>query len=127
MIVLIFVPFPHQPAKTTDINKPERNYWWWFIYTIWSVSCIIVTILSLIFLVTDYFAVCRSVNDFHENEVDKDKSVKGSFTQLKSNSKWSNQQQTKENVVNCQRDRRNKTNKEITEHNSTQKDEYCLR
>lgn len=67
-----------------------------------------------------------SVNDFHENEADKDKSVKGSFTQLKSNSKWSNQQ-TKENVVNCQRDRRNKTNKEITEHNSTQKDEYCLR
>lgn len=71
-------------------------------------------------------AVCRSVNDFHENEVDKDKSVKGSFTQLKSNSKWSNQQ-TKENVVNCQRDRRNKTNKEITEQNSSQKDDYCLR
>jgi len=65
-----------------------------------------------------------SVNDFDENEAEKDKSSKS--YQIKSNSKWSNHQ-AKENAVNCQRERKNKANKENTEHNTTQKDDYCQR
>ncbi|CAB3379015.1 Hypothetical predicted protein [Cloeon dipterum] len=66
-----------------------------------------------------------SINDFDENEVDKDKSSKGS---LKSNSaKWS---QVKENSVNSQRERKNKANREspTSETNSIpQKDEHSIR
>lgn len=67
----------------------------------------------------------RSINDYDENEAEKDKSSK-SYVQLKSNSKWSNHQ-AKENAVNSQRERKNKANKENTENNTTQKDEYCQR
>jgi hypothetical protein len=73
----------------------------------------------------EYLEKPGSVNDFDENEVDKDKSSKGS---LKSNSaKWS---QVKENAVNSQRERKNKANREspISETNSIpQKDEHSLR
>lgn len=67
----------------------------------------------------------RSVNDFDENEAEKDKSSK-SYVQLKQNSKWSNHQ-AKENAVNCQRERKNKANKENTEQHNSHKDEYCQR
>jgi hypothetical protein len=73
----------------------------------------------------NFFISCySSVNDFDENEAEKDKSSKS--YQIKSNSKWSNHQ-AKENAVNCQRERKNKANKENSEHNTTQKDDYCLR
>ena len=72
--------------------------------------------------------LCRSVNDFDENEVEKDKSVKGSVQSLKSNSssKWSNNQ-TRENTVNTQRERKNKANRENAENANHHKDEYCIR
>lgn len=73
----------------------------------------------------DYLEKSGSVNDFDENEVDKDKSSKGS---LKSNSaKWS---QVKENSVNSQRERKNKANREspIAEAPPVpQKDEHSIR
>ncbi|XP_059472046.1 macoilin isoform X2 [Neocloeon triangulifer] len=73
----------------------------------------------------DYMEKPGSINDFDENEVDKDKSSKGS---LKSNSaKWS---QVKENSVNSQRERKNKANRESpsTEANPVpQKDENSIR
>jgi hypothetical protein len=70
----------------------------------------------------------RSVNDFDENEVEKDKSVKGSVQPLKSNSssKWSNNQ-ARENAVNTQRERKNKANRENADSANHHKDEYCLR
>ncbi|XP_021939763.1 macoilin-1 isoform X2 [Zootermopsis nevadensis] len=69
-----------------------------------------------------------SVNDFDENEVEKDKSVKGSVQPLKSNSssKWSNNQ-AREIAVNTQRERKNKANRENAESTIHHKDEYCLR
>lgn len=71
---------------------------------------------------------CRSVNDFDENEVEKDKSVKGSVQPLRSNSssKWSNNQ-ARENAVNTQRERKNKANRENADSANHHKDEYCLR
>jgi len=74
-------------------------------------------------------SICyRSVNDFDENEVEKDKSVKGSVQPLKSNSssKWSNNQ-ARENAVNTQRERKNKANRENADSANHHKDEYCLR
>ncbi|PNF14428.1 hypothetical protein B7P43_G01700, partial [Cryptotermes secundus] len=70
----------------------------------------------------------RSVNDFDENEVEKDKSVKGSVQPLKSNSssKWSNNQ-ARENAVNSQREKKNKANRENADSANHHKDEYCLR
>jgi len=70
----------------------------------------------------------KSVNDFDENEVEKDKSVKGSVQPLKSNSsnKWSNNQ-ARENAVNTQRERKNKANRENADSTIHHKDEYCLR
>lgn len=70
--------------------------------------------------------ILRSVNDYDENEAEKDKSSK-SYVQLKTNSKWSNNHQAKENAVNCQRERRNKANKDNSENSLSQKDEYCQR
>ncbi|PSN57045.1 Macoilin, partial [Blattella germanica] len=69
-----------------------------------------------------------SVNDFDENEVEKDKSLKGSVQPLKSNSssKWSNNQ-ARENAVNTQRERKNKANRENAENANHHKDEYCIR
>lgn len=73
----------------------------------------------------DYLEKPGSVNDFDENEVDKDKSSKGS---LKSNSaKWS---QVKENSVNSQRERKNKANREspiVEAPPVPQKDEHCIK
>ncbi|KAJ9584797.1 hypothetical protein L9F63_020851, partial [Diploptera punctata] len=68
-----------------------------------------------------------SVNDFDENEVEKDKSVKGSVQPLKSNSssKWSNNQ-ARENAVNTQRERKNKANRENADSANHHKDEYCI-
>lgn len=65
------------------------------------------------------------MNDFDENEVEKDKSTK-SYVHIKTNAKWTNHQ-ARENAVNFQRERKNKANKENTEHSSTQKDDYCQR
>ncbi|XP_066992431.2 macoilin-1 [Anabrus simplex] len=74
---------------------------------------------------------CSSVNDFDVNEVEKDKSVKGSVQPLKASSnKWSNHQ-ARENAVNTQRERRHKANRENAENHSagaSHKDtEYCIR
>ncbi|XP_075237641.1 macoilin [Lycorma delicatula] len=68
-----------------------------------------------------------SVNDFDENEIEKDKTVKG-CNQVKSNTKWTNNQ-SRENAVNFQRERKNKANREQnnTENTNSHKDEYCLR
>ncbi|XP_039280202.1 macoilin-1 [Nilaparvata lugens] len=78
-----------------------------------------------------------SVNEFDENEVEKDKSAKGNnqhhhqqhhnHNHIKNNSKWTNNQ-VRDNAVNSQRERKNKANREQhTEHTNSNKDEYCLR
>ncbi|RZF43465.1 hypothetical protein LSTR_LSTR001726 [Laodelphax striatellus] len=76
-----------------------------------------------------------SVNEFDENEVEKDKSVKGSNhhqhhhqNHIKNNSKWTNNQ-VRDNAVNSQRERKNKANREqhTEQHTNSNKDEYCLR
>lgn len=69
----------------------------------------------------------RSVNDFDENEAEKDKGCsKGS---LKSNAaKWTSNQ-VRENAVNTQRERKNKANREPPAEPSPvqHKEDYSLR
>ncbi|XP_063244014.1 macoilin isoform X2 [Bacillus rossius redtenbacheri] len=70
-----------------------------------------------------------SVNDYDENELEKDKSVKGSVQTLRPNAsgKWSSNQ-ARENAVNTQREKKNKSNREASDSSAVhQKDDYCLR
>lgn len=84
-------------------------------------------IIFEILVVCFYVIYFRSVNDFDENEIEKDKSIKG-YNHVKSNTKWTNNQ-TRDNAVNCQRERRNKANREQnnSENTNSHKDEYCIR
>nr|CAD7256887.1 unnamed protein product [Timema shepardi] len=73
----------------------------------------------------DFIQRLSSINDFDENEVEKDKSTKGNNV-LKSG-KWVCNQ-VRENAVNTQREKKNKANKESLENCSqNHKDDYCLR
>lgn len=71
------------------------------------------------------------MNDFDANEIEKDKVTKGcnNRSQEKGGNKWNSSKQAQENVVNSQREKRSKNNKEShTETNNfTNKDEYLQR
>ncbi|XP_071438913.1 macoilin [Hetaerina americana] len=78
----------------------------------------------------EYMERMGSVNDFDENEVEKDKSFKGSVHSLKSNtSKWNGNHQVRENAVNSQRDKKNRSNRDSTDPVTiaNHKDEHYLR
>ncbi|XP_046407156.1 macoilin isoform X2 [Ischnura elegans] len=74
----------------------------------------------------EYMERVGSVNDFDENEVEKDKSFKGS---LKTNSsKWNGNQQVRENAVISQRDKKNRSNRDSADPVvANHKDEHYMR
>ncbi|KAL0275614.1 UNVERIFIED_CONTAM: hypothetical protein PYX00_003417 [Menopon gallinae] len=79
----------------------------------------------------EYIERISSVNDFDVNEIEKDKVTKGcnNRSQEKGGNKWNSNKQAQENVVNSQREKRSKNNKEShTETNNfTNRDEYLQR